>query len=352
MRRLLATLLTGTLTAAGLAGCASPDAGADGRTTLKVAYQDTGFPALIEKSGVLKDAPYKVEWALLTGPAANLSALYAGSVDLGHMGDTSLTIEQANAKEEWTEDTIPLRIVAGWRNGFEPEYSPLVTAVRTPAGIDSVKDLKGHTWGYNFGGYNHAQHLVSLVEAGLTEKDIEPVKFADGASSAAAFNAGEVDVYSGGHAPVLESLRSGEAKILLDDRDTGIPALNVWTARSEVLEDPKKDKVLEDFFTRLSGYWKWHDEHPDVVRDILRRELKISGERAAFEYEVRRGGFRAFDHALLEEEQAVARTLFDDGAIGRLPDVTIEYDPRYNKAQKATAPRPGASRGSNQGAKK
>ena len=32
------------------------------------------------------------------------------------------------------------------------------------AGIDSIEQAKGHTWGFNFGGYNHAQYLVSLVQ--------------------------------------------------------------------------------------------------------------------------------------------------------------------------------------------
>lgn len=336
MKKHIALVLALFSIALGLTACGSADgATGDKKTTLKISYQDTAFPALIEASGVLDGADFDVEWVNLTGPAANLQALYSKAIDLGHMGDTSLTIEQANSKLEWTKDNAPLEIVAGWRNGFDPEYSPLVTAVRTDSGIKDIKGVKGHTFGFNFGGYNHAQYLVSLVQAGLTDKDIKPTQFADGATSAAGFNSGQVDAYSGAHGAILSSLASGDAKIILDDSDTKIPALNVWTARKDVLDDEAKDEALQDFFGRVSGYWDWHDEHPDEVKAILKKQLKVDDTRADFEYEVRRGRFRAFDDGLLAEEQAVAQTLYDGKAITKLPDVTIEYDPRYNEAQKA-----------------
>ncbi|MFT4010321.1 MAG: ABC transporter substrate-binding protein [Nocardioidaceae bacterium] len=344
MKKLLLLLLAAVLATAGLTACGGTDEasdadadGAAGKTVLKISYQDVAFPALIEASGVLDDADFEVEWSNLTGPAANLQALYSGAIDLGHMGDTSLTIEQANADTEWTTDNAPLKIVAGWRNDYDPEYDPLITAVRTDAGIDSLADLKGHTWGYNFGGYNHAQYLVSIVKAGLTEKDVKGTEFADGATSAAAFNDGQVDVYSGGHGAVSEAIAAGDAKVLLTSAETGVPALNVWTATKEVLADPDKDAALKDFFSRLSGYWAWHDENPDKVKEILKTKLKIDDARADFEYEVRSGAFRLFDDELMTQEQDVAQALYDGGAIDKLPDVSIGFDDRYNTAQKAVS---------------
>jgi len=305
---------------------------------LKISYQDTAFPALIEASGVLKGAPFDVEWENLTGPAANLQALYAGAIDLGHMGDTSLTIEQANASSDWTKDNAPLAIVAGWRNNYDPKYEPLVTAVRTSANIDTLADLKGHSWANNFGGYNYAQYLVSLVKAGLTEDDIQPKQFADSATSAAAFDDGQVDVYSGSHASILPALQSGDAKILLDDKDTAIPALNVWATTRADLNDPKKDAALKDFFQRMSGYWAWHDSHESEAESIIEKQLKVDATRAAFEYQVRSGAFWQFGTTLIKEEQAIAQTLYDGKAIDKLPDVSVEFDPRYNDVQKAITP--------------
>lgn len=312
---------------------------AQGEVLLNIAYQDAGFPALIKKSGVLDNAPFKVEWVLLTGPAANLSALYSGAIDLGYMGDTSLTIEQANARKEWTHTNAPLKIVAGWRNDYNKDFPPLVTAVRTSANIDDLKSLANKKWSYNYGGYNHAQYLVSLIQAGYSEKDIDPKKFNDGAPSAAAFNSGQTDVYSGSLGPILQTVHKGDARILLDDRATGIPALNVWTARKEVLDDPSKDAALKSFFERLSGYWQWHDQHKEDVVSVLRETLKLTPERAELEYELRSGAFRPFDAALLNEEQKVADALFKGGAIKRNVDVSIGFDARYNQAQRAVAPK-------------
>lgn len=336
MTRFLAPLTALALMLALLTGCASADD--SGKTKLVIAYQDNGIPALVKESGVLDGAPYDVEWAILAGPAANLSALYGKTIDVGHMGDTSLTIEQANAAQEWTGDTVPLKIVAGWRNGFDPRYTPLVTAVRATAGINTLADLRGRTWAYNFGGYNHAQYLVSLSRADLTESDIKPVKFNDGNASAAAFNSGQVDVYSGGQAAILDSISKGDAKILLSERDTKIPALNVWTARTDVLADPAKDQALRDFFTRLAGFWTWYDENPDTVKQTLKSTLKLSDARTEFEYRVRSGPFRKLDSALVAEEQAVADELRASGVLKKPVDVAIEYDPRYNDVQKAQGP--------------
>lgn len=317
-----------------LALLAGHAAGAE-RLTLNIAYQDAGFPALIDKSGVLQGAPYDVKWVLLTGPAANLSALYGKAIDLGHMGDTSLTIEQANAREPWTAQNAPLKIVAGWRNDYSKQFSRLITAVRTSAHIDSPKDLAGHTWAYNYGGYNHAQYLGSLVKAGLTEQAIKPIKFNDGASSAAAFVSGQTDVYSGDLGAILPAINKGQAKVLLTDQDTGIPALGVWTTRSDVIADPQKDQALQDYFARLSHYWAWHQAHQAEATEVLQSTLKLTPERAAYEYNVRGGAFRPFDNTLLDAEQHVADTLLEGGAIKRKVDVRLGFDGRYNTAQQA-----------------
>ncbi|MBD1551231.1 ABC transporter substrate-binding protein [Pseudomonas typographi] len=317
----------------------SAHAGAADRVTLNIAYQDAGFPALIQKSRVLDGASFDVKWVLLTGPAANLSALYGKAIDLGHMGDTSLSIEQANAREPWTAQNAPLKIVAGWRNDYSASFARLVTAVRTSAHIDTPQALAGHTWAWNYGGYNHAQYLVSLVKAGITEKDIKPIKFNDGASSAAAFVSGQTDAYSGDLGAILPAVKKGDAKVLLNDRDTGIPALGVWTARSDVLADPAKNKALEEYFSRLSGYWAWHRDHQAEATEVLQTTLKLTPERAAYEYQVRAGAFRPFDDALLAQEQKVADALYDGGAIKRKVDVRLGFDGRYNAAQQAVPAR-------------
>jgi len=105
-----------------------------------------------------------------------------------------------------------------------------------------------------------------------------------------------------------------------------------------VLKDPAKTAALQDFFSRLSGYWAWHDAHRDEVIAVLKDRLKISDERAAFEYEVRSGSFVKFDKGLIDEEQKIADILYDSHAIKKKVKVDVEYDPRFNAAQKAAWP--------------
>jgi sulfonate transport system substrate-binding protein len=308
---------------------------AHAEAVLNIAFQDAGFPALLKESGVLKEVPFRINWVLLTGPAANLSALYSGAIDVGHMGDTSLTMEQANARTEWTSANAPLKIIAAWRSEHDKRYPTLVTAVRVTSNINDLKSLKGKKWSYNYGGYNYAQYLVSLAQANLQDKDIKPLKFADGSSSAAAFSSGQSDVYSGGLGPIFQSIQKGEARILQTDLDTGIPALHVWAARKSVLDDPGKTRILEVFFDRAKEYWKWHDTHRAEAIDVLKNTLKLTQERAEVEYHLRSGAFRRFDEELFKKEQAVANTLLEAGIIKKKVDVRIGFDSRFNDTQQA-----------------
>jgi sulfonate transport system substrate-binding protein len=232
-----------------------------------------------------------------------------------------------------------LRRCVSWRLGVMPTRRTIQrSSLPTSTDIKTVQDIKGHKVGYNYGGYNHSQYLATLVKAGVTEKDIEPIKFADGATSAAGFNAGQVDVYAGALGPILPTIKSGAGRILLNDRDTGIPALNVWTTTSTVLKDPAKVAALSDFFARMSGYWPWHDTHQDEVISVLKDTLKVSDERAAFEYNVRSGSFLKFDAGLLDQEQKIADILYDGHAIKKKVEVAVEYDPQFNAVQKASWP--------------
>ncbi|MFM0223060.1 type 2 periplasmic-binding domain-containing protein [Paraburkholderia dipogonis] len=134
------------------------------------------------------------------------------------------------------------------------------------------------------------------------------------------------------------TIKSGAGHILLVDRDTQIPALNVWTTTSADLKDPAKVAALKDFFSRMSGYWAWHDAHKDEVIGVLKDTPKISDDRAAFEYQVRSGSFVKFDAGLLDQEQKIADILYDGHAIRKTMKVDVEYDPQFNAVQKAIWP--------------
>ena len=297
--------------------------------TLQIGTQDPAWPLIIEASHVLDGTPYTVKWAVLTGPAAQLSALYAKVLDVGLMGDTSLIVEQGNAREPWTAENAPLQIVAAWRNP-DQRFPPIVTAVRSKSGITSLAQLKGHTWGYNFGGFNYLQYVLSYVQADLRPKDFQAVRFGDGNVSASAFVSGQVDVYSGGVGPIKEALDRGDARILLKSDDLQIPALSVFAARRDVLEDAAKRQALGDFLTRLSKAWVCWAAHMREIQQIYQDRIKQTAARAQYAADSGASIFYALDPALFAREQRIADTLAKSGDIKRPIKVDIEFDPQFN----------------------
>ncbi|MDR5740047.1 ABC transporter substrate-binding protein [Caballeronia sp. LZ016] len=307
----------------------SPAAFADEPVTITIGTQDAAWPLIVEQSRVLEGTPYKVKWAVLTGPAAQLSALYSKSLDVGLMGDTSLIIEQGNARTPWTADTAPLQIIAGWRNP-DSSYPPIVTVVRKNADVKTLADLRGKTWGYNFGGFNYLQYVLSYVKADLKPKDFQGVKFGDGNVSASAFNAGQVAVYSGGYGPVKEAVDKGDARVIIRSDELDIPALSVFAARTEVLRDPAKSQAIGDFLGRLKNSWTWWAQNVPAVEKIYLEKMKQSPVRAKFSAENGRSVFYPLDKKLVAREQKIADTLYKSGDIKNNIKVDVEFNPVFD----------------------
>lgn len=301
------------------------------RVKLLVGYQDLTVPSTVTASKVLEGAPYDVEWVILPGPAAQLSALYSKNIDVGHMGDTSLIIEQGKAKDDWTAENPPLQIIAGWR-ASDVKYPPIVTVVRADAKIDTPADLRGKKWAYNFGGFNYLQYVLTGLKAGLTPKDYEPVQLGDQNATAAAFNSGRVDAYSGSIAPVGESIEKGVAKVLVTSDELNIPALNVFTARGDVLKDPAKRAALADFLSRVRTHWTWYADNLDEVTKLYEEKVKQTPARAKLTTVYQKASFKPLDEDLVKREQKIADILFEAGAIPKKIDVTPEFYRGFNAA--------------------
>ncbi|WP_315777360.1 MULTISPECIES: hypothetical protein [unclassified Bradyrhizobium] len=333
MKTALSTGLRTSLVAAAVLaiGFATAAFAEGAKPVLLVGFQDQTLPETVAASKVLEGAPYEVQWVTLTGPAAQLSALYSKAIDIGHMGDTSLIIEQGKAKEEWTAANVPLQIVAGWRTA-DKKYPPIVTVARAGSGVETLADAKGHSWSHNFGGYNYLQYVLSLVKARLTEKDIEAVRLQDTTTSAAAFNSGKVDIFSGSTLGVIDAIEAGKAKILVNSDELDIPALNVFTARGDVLRDPAKKAQIADFLTRLKAYWAWYPDHKAEIEAIFVEKLKQTPQRAKFVAAFQQSSFVAFDDALVAREQRIAEVLLTSGVIPKAINVAVEFNRDFNAA--------------------
>ncbi len=62
---------------------------------MRVGDQKGNAQAVMEAAGVLKDAPYKIEWKEFPAAAPLLEALGAGAIDAGLVGDAPFTFAAA-----------------------------------------------------------------------------------------------------------------------------------------------------------------------------------------------------------------------------------------------------------------
>lgn len=317
-------ILVGTMTLSLLGGTAM----AQSRTKLVVGVQTIELRETVIASKVLDGAPYDVEWAVLPGPAAQLSGLYAKSIDIGLGGSTSLIFEQAKA-EKWDDAAPPLQIVAAWQNP-DPKYPPIITAVRKDANINSLKDLKGKRWGHNYGGYNYGQYIATLVKAGLTEKDIQASRFTDQYASGTAFNHGQLDVFSGSPTGIFESLRTGDAKVLADNKETDVPGLTIFIARQDVIADKAKSEALGDFFVRVRKHWNWYEKNLPVIEDLYAKKLQQTPERGAFSARYGFSEFYPVDKNLNRQLQNLADLFFEFKVINKKINITSELNGKFN----------------------
>lgn len=299
------------------------------KTKLIVGTQDIAIQETVIASDVLDGIPFDLQWAVLPGPAAQLSGLYSKALDVGLMGDTSLIIEQGRSKLDWTADSAPLQIVAGWRNP-NPDYPPIVTVVRNDAGINGLEDLRGRKWAYNFGGFNYLQYVLSRLKAGLKTSDVEPVQLVDQFAAAAAFNAGRADVFSGGLGPVRPTIEKGAARILIRSDELQIPSLTVFTARGDVVRDEAKSAALSDFLGRVRRHWDWFPKNLDVVERIYVEKLKQTPDNAKFFAANAASRYYPLDEDLVRREQHIADVLFEAGDLTKKINVDVEFSRKYN----------------------
>lgn len=315
--------------AGALALSAAPAVRAQSRPKLVVGVQTIELRESVLASRILDGAPYDVEWGHLPGPAAQLSGLYAKSLDIGLAGSTSLIFEQAKA-ETWNPAAPPLQIVAAWENPDQARYPSIITAVRKEANIKTLADLRGKRWGHNYGGYNYGQYIATLVKAGLTEKDIAASRFTDQFASGTAFNRGQLDVFSGSPTGIFDSLKSGEATILVDNRATEVPGLTIWIARQESLQDKAKADALADFLGRVRRHWLWYEKNLAVIEEVHQKKLQQTPERAAFTARFAHSAFQPLDADLQRRLQKLADLFHEYKAIPRKIDVASQLSPRFN----------------------
>jgi sulfonate transport system substrate-binding protein len=297
---------------------------------LRVSTQMKDYIETFALSGVLNDAPYRVEWSLLGTATDETASLLANTTDIAlSEGTVSVTLQQGGSQKSWADGQAPVTIVAAYVPRDSVHYKSMVTLVRADGPIHTPSDLKGHSITFKKGGNMNTQALLSVKKGGLTPRDVTFVELSP-AEGLVAFRSGQVDALTNGPALVQSLVDSGKARVLLTNTDVDFPAGLATVVRTADLKDGAREQTIRDFFRRVRRWNDWKASHPEEVERVLIQTSHLKPEVAAYLARADINDAVAVDAAFLATEQRIADAVFEAGGIPRRVDVSLQYDTRLN----------------------
>jgi sulfonate transport system substrate-binding protein len=219
--------------------------------TLKVGDQRAiSIQVLLEASGQLKDAPYKVEFSTFTAGPPLVEAASAGGIHLAQVGNTPAVFGAAAG--------AGIKVIGA----LEATGRGDAILVGKDSPIAGVAELKGKKVAVTKGSSANANLLLHLKKAGLTLSDIEPV-YVPPADGYAALTRGEVDAWSvwDPYTAIAEQEIGARAIAAADTAGNGY---NFWIASNDALADPAVSEAIADFLDRYAVATKWSADNLDA----------------------------------------------------------------------------------------
>ena len=219
---------------------------------------------VLEHTGWIRELPFQVKWAKITGGPAVTEAFHAKALDVGSAAD------MPPVHATWVG--IPIKIIAV-RQRLDPLGHPLYELGIAPrSGIRTLADLRGKKIAFSPGQVQGEVVLRTLQAQGLSAKDVTLVELPStgGDLYVNALAGGVVDV-----APIaagtqskryLEKFGSDGALVLPHPpfRDD----LTVLYVRQETLRDPAKAAALRSYVALWARAAEWVRAHPDEFADL------------------------------------------------------------------------------------
>ncbi len=220
--------------------------------TLNVGDQAGIQQAILEASGVLDGAEYKVNWAQFPASAPLLEALKSQAVDVGYTGDAPFI----NAIASGADITA---VAAGEAEGA----NGLALIVRNDSDIKSVADLRGKNVSPSTqGSVGHYLLLLSLEEAGVPLADVD-ISFLEPVNAAAAFKSGDIDAWATWDPYAALAEIDGSARVIRDAEGFS-SKLGLLSGNNYSLEDPARRAAIIDFVGRFNTAVQWTHDNFDA----------------------------------------------------------------------------------------
>ena len=243
---LAASVTAGT---AGSSAAAVPAAkgGIPSGITLNVGDQNQSAETLMASSGLLKGAPYKVNFVEFSNGPLIDAALASDKLDLGAMGDTPA---EGAVGEHLAVKAVLTSLAQGASSWL----------VARP-GITSIAQLKGKKVAYTTGTAQQAFALRALATAGLTQHDVQQV-------NVTLQQLGTVIESGNADASILSVQyktdyleQKPDAKVLANNATTKPPAYGYTVATTAALDNPGKLAAIKDYIRRDIEANIWERSH-------------------------------------------------------------------------------------------
>ncbi|SEN18373.1 sulfonate transport system substrate-binding protein [Duganella sp. CF517] len=319
IRRMLAMLPAAALLGAcGKAGDVgeAPNTGAPvdlSKVTVVLGDQVKLLRTKAEAAGVLRDVPYKIQWASFQGAAPLFEAVVSGDVDTAMAADTPALAAAAGGAR--------VKVVAA------SVSSPTGVAILVPAGsaIKSVADLKGRNVIVSSARGSVAHYLLfgALREAGLKPDDVT-TGFLLPSDAAVAFSSGKIEAWATFGTYQANAEIHG-ARVLRDG--VGINSgIGVIAASDAALADPGKRAALADVLRRLALSNTWANAHPKEYAEVFQRLTGLPADVVKLVVDRDRPQLRPVDRQIVTQLQQVADTFFEAKLFPRRVDASQLVD--------------------------
>lgn len=310
-KRTVAIVAAALAAAAGI-GLAATKFGSGSDNVLRVANQKGQVKAMMIASGVLKGAPYTVEWSEFPAAQPLLEAVGGGAADLGLAADAPFIFAYQSGS--------PVKAVAVQTPATQAPEA-LAIMVKNGSPIRSAQDLTGKSVATTRGSIGHHLLLQALERANIPVDKVR-VTFLPPGDAKAAFDSGAIDAWATWTPYTNVAVKEG-ARAVVDAKDYGLP-LYIDIAHADSIGP--KHALLADFLAREAKAVAWARAHPDAFAQVLAKEtgLPLDIARASFERSNRLS--QPIDGRIIAHEQQITGRFQKAGLIDGTRNVADAFD--------------------------
>jgi len=278
--------------------------------TLHIGYQKWGTFSILKSSGILAKAfepdGMQIVWREFPSGPPLLEALNAGSIDIGHTGDSPPLFAQAA--------DIPFVYFAA--SSASPESSGIL--VRRDSAIHSAADLRGRRIGFGKGTSAHTMVLRYLEKNGLKLTDVTAL-YLPPADGREALENGSIDAWSIWDPYLAAAEESGHYRKLTTG--AGYVDGREFYLASRRMVDGSPER-LQEFLKELKSVKAWAKARPDEVNRFLSAETGIALHAVSIA-EARRNRYDTdpMSAELIASQQSLADRYFELGLLPKKIDV-------------------------------